>query len=35
LKDLFSQFGPILNVVMKGRYAFVEFEEAKDAEVAI
>ena len=28
LKDLFKQFGHIQEVTMKGRYAFVEFENA-------
>jgi hypothetical protein len=32
---LFKQFGHIQEVTMKGRYAFVEFESAKDAEHAI
>lgn len=35
LKDLFSPFGPIQDIIMKGRYAFVEFERLKDAEAAI
>lgn len=35
MKQLFSPIGPIHNIVMKGRYAFVEFESAKDAEAAV
>lgn len=35
LKDLFSKFGNILNVHVKGRYAFIEFEQPKSAVEAV
>jgi len=35
VRDLFAKYGQIAEVVMKGRYAFVEFENHMDAENAI
>jgi RNA recognition motif-containing protein len=35
MQELFGQFGPIADIVMKGRYAFVEFKSAQDADDAI
>jgi len=35
LKDLYREYGKVADVVMKGKYAFVEFESQKDADAAI
>jgi len=35
LKEAFEQYGPIRDIVMKGVYAFIEFVDPKDADVAI
>ncbi len=35
LRDAFEKFGPIRDIFMKGKYAFVEFEVAKDAAAAV
>lgn len=32
---MFDEFGPIVDVVLKPRFAFVEFESVKDAQKAI
>ena len=35
LKSDFKQYGRISNFSFKGRYAFIDFEEPKDAEKAV
>lgn len=35
LHELFDKFGPIKDIMMKNKYAFVHFREAKDAEDAV
>lgn len=35
LKDGFDKFGPIRDVVMKGKYAFLDYEKTEDANAAI
>lgn len=35
LQELFSPFGPISDILVKGRYAFVNFEKESDANAAI
>jgi len=35
LQSHFAQFGPIREVVMKGKYAFIDYESPKDAGVAV
>eukprot|EP01120_Amphizonella_sp_Union-15-10_P005864 TRINITY_DN1798_c0_g1_i1.p1 TRINITY_DN1798_c0_g1~~TRINITY_DN1798_c0_g1_i1.p1 ORF type:complete len:333 (-),score=42.23 TRINITY_DN1798_c0_g1_i1:50-1000(-) len=35
LEELFGKYGRIMNCTMKGTYAFVEFDDARDAEDAI
>ena len=35
LRELFDKFGPIKDIVMKGKYAFVHFREPKDATEAV
>lgn len=35
LREPFEKFGPIRDVVMKGKYAFIDYESPKDAAAAI
>jgi RNA recognition motif-containing protein len=35
LREAFEKFGPIRDVFMKGKYAFIEYESPKDAAAAI
>ena len=35
MREFFEQCGPVSNVTFKGRFAFVEFENSKDAAHAI
>ena len=35
LRELFDKFGPIKEIIMKGKYAFVHFREPKDATEAV
>ena len=35
LREAFDQFGPIRDIVMKGKYAFIDFQNAKDAQFAV
>lgn len=35
LREAFEKWGPIREIFMKGKYAFVEFESTKDGMVAI
>jgi len=35
LKDLFRKFGKIRDIVLKERYAFLEFDDSRDAEDAV
>lgn len=35
LRGLYLDFGKVTDVIMKGKYAFVEFENRKDADEAI
>lgn len=35
MRELFEEFGPVVDVVMKQRFAFVEFESVKDVQKAI
>lgn len=35
LRDLFSAYGEVVNIVTKGRYGFVEFNNLKDADAAL
>ena len=35
IRDLYTEYGTVLDVVMKNRYAFVEFDCMKTAQAAI
>jgi RNA recognition motif-containing protein len=35
LTDAFKRYGKILNVKMKGEYAFIEFDDVGDADAAV
>lgn len=35
IQELFAEFGPVEEVIPKGRYAFVEFRNYEDAQRAI
>ena len=35
LREAFEKFGAIRDIVIKGKYAFIDFEQARDAKAAI